>query len=53
MANSEVLRLILAKTCNMHLLIEQQWQLGEKQFIASHHLFFHCPQDMKETQFWD
>lgn len=53
MANSEVLRLILAKTCNMHLLIEQQWQLGEKKFCASHHLFFHWPQDMKETQFWD
>jgi len=53
MANSEVLRLILAKTCNMHLLIEQQWQLGEKKFSASHHLFFHWPQDMKETQFWD
>ncbi len=41
MANSEVLRLILAKTCNMHLLIEQQWQLGEKKFSGSHHLFFH------------
>lgn len=26
MATSEVLRLILAKTCNMHLLIKQQWQ---------------------------
>jgi hypothetical protein len=41
MANSEVLGLILAKTCNMHLLIEQQWQLGERKFSASHCLFVH------------